>query len=514
MTLPWHKQLFKPSPEGLRVVGPPIPISSVQPRRSGWQHWAVRYGAAFAAAAISLGVWSFWPVIQRDPFILFLVAVILTARFFGFGPALFCTFLSVVCIDLVAFVPLGSLALRLDDLERVLVFLLVCVFSASIARQRSQAESKAGEARRRMAAIVESSDDAIFSTTRNGTITSWNHAAEALYGYSAEEILGRNIALVVPPERAHEVYRHRARLNRGEYIESFQTERMRKDGSRASILLSISPLRNHKGEIIGSSGIARDITSQKRAEDTLRRNEKLATAGRLAAGIAHEINNPLEAVLNLLYLARRDPLRSEQYLSAAEKEVQRVAAIAQQTLGLVRDASSPMTLSLAEILDDVLQLYGRKLSAKRIHVEKIYSGDTEIQGFPGELRRLFSNLVVNAVDAMAEGGRLQLKVARSREWSDHGRTGVRITVADNGSGIPHEEIGHLFEPFYTTKGETGTGLGLWLSQGVVQKHDGRIRVRSSNHPPHRGTVFSVFLPDEISHRPTHHHDVLASAPGA
>lgn len=465
-------------------------------RRIG-QHWIARYGAALIIVAVCFGVWTVWPLIQRDPFILFLAGVILTARFFGFGPALFCTFLSVISIDLVAFHPLWTLDLGTSNVERLVVFLLVSVMSASIARQRSRAESKAGEARQRMAAIVESSEDAIFSSTRDGTITSWNHGAEMLYGYSAEEVIGRSVALLAPPERAHEMYGHTARLNRGEHVASFETERMRKDGSRVDILLSISPLRNSKGEIIGSSGIARDVSVQKRAEDALLRSEKLATAGRLAAAIAHEINNPLEAVLNLLYLARRDPERSEEYLGAAEKEVHRVATIAQQTLGLVRDAASPLPLRVSEVLEDALQLYGRKLNAKRIRVEKRWAGEVEIHGFPGELRQVFSNLIVNAVDAMKPGGRLRLRVARAGSWPGDRLSGVRVTVADDGAGITPEQMRHLFEPFYTTKGEVGTGLGLWLSRSIVTKHEGWMRVRSSTASGRSGTVFTVFLPDRV-----------------
>jgi PAS domain S-box-containing protein len=483
----------------LRVIAPSLsPADSGRaPVGAGWPHWAARYGAALATAAVALGIWFLWPLVHEDPFILFLAAVILTARFFGFGPALLCTSVSVVAIDTIAFHPPWTLSLGANDLERLLVFLLVSVLSASLARQRSRAESTAGEARQRMAAIVESSDDAIFSTTRDGTITSWNHGAETLYGYSAAEVIGRHVSLVVPPERNHEVLRHTARLNRGEYIESFQTERMRKDGTRVDILLSLSPLRNHKGEVVGSSGIARDITAQLRAEETLRRSEKLATAGCLTAAVAHEINNPLEAILNLLYLARRDSSKADEYLRVAEREVQQVATIAQQTLGLVRDAVSPLPVNVVEILEDVLQLYARKLDAKRIRIEKRYGRELEVHGFPGELRQVFANLIVNAVDAMAEGGRLGLHVMRSHEWGYNQRPGVRVTIADNGVGIHTDEFAHLFEPFYTTKHDVGTGLGLWLSHNIVQKHGGWIRVRSSTRPNRSGTAFTVFLPERM-----------------
>jgi PAS domain S-box-containing protein len=348
-----------------------------------------------------------------------------------------------------------------------------------------------------MAAIVESSDDAIYSTTPEGIITSWNRGAEALYGFSAEEAVGRHVAMTAPPERAHEIPQHTMRLKRGEHIESYQTERMRKDGSRLTVLLSISPLRNNKGAVVGSSAIARDIGAQRRAEEALRRNEKLATAGRLTATIAHEINNPLEAVTNLLYLAQRDPVRRNDYLIQAEEEVQRIAAIARQTLGLVREAASAKPLNVAEALDQVLRLYLRKLEAKHIQTDKQYDAAANILGFAGELRQLFSNLILNAIEAMGDRGRLQVRVSRARTWSGRPRAGVRITIADNGSGICRSDMAHLFEPFYTTKKDIGTGLGLWLSHGIVQKHGGSIRVRSSTTPGRNGTVFSIFLPRAV-----------------
>ena len=457
------------------------------------RHWAVRFAGALLATAIGLGIWFLWPVMHEDPFAIFIAAVIVTARFFGFGPALLCTASSSAALAYFVFPPAG-LPVSPKDSERLVVFVLVSILTAGLARQRSRAETRAGEMRQRMAAIVESSEDAILSTTSEGMITSWNRGAEALYGYAAQEAIGRHISFVAPPERSHEIARNSARLQQGEYIDSYQTERLRKDGTRVSVLLSISPLRNSNGMIVGSSAIARDITTQRRAEEALRRNEKLATAGRLAATIAHEINNPLEAVTNLLYLARHDSGHPDEYLAQAEKELQRVAAIAQQTLGFVRE-SPAAPLSITETFDQVLQLYARKLDEKHIETEKEYESNVEIRGLAGELRQLFSNLILNAVDAMEDHGKLRLRVVRAHLWSNGLQPGVRITVADNGSGICMADMPHIFEPFYTTKKDLGTGLGLWLAQGIVQKHGGLIRVRSRTEPGHSGTVFSIFLPE-------------------
>lgn len=458
-------------------------------------HPCFRYFAALAVTAIALWAWYLWPVVHQDPFTVFLAAVIVSARVFGFGPAVLSTVASVAALDYLTFTPRFSFALSPNDVERLLIFVLVSVLTAGLARQRSHAETRADEARGRMAAIVESSSDAIFSATPDGTITSWNRGAEQLYGYSAEEAIGQHVSLVAPADKADEVHRNTELLNRGENIESFRTERLRKDGTRLVVLLSVSPLYNRQGAIIGHSAIARDITAQTRAEEALRRNEKLATAGRLAAVVAHEINNPLEAITNLLYLARRDPSHQAEYLDQAESEVERVAEFAHQTLGFVRENSSPARVDVAEILDQVLQLYLRRLQAKDIRIDKQYKSGASLRGYSGELRQLFSNLIINAADAIRANGRLVVRVRPSRDWSNLSRLGVRITVADDGAGIDRDSIAHIFEPFFTTKQELGTGLGLWFSQGIAQKHGGAIRFRSRTTTSPSGTVFSVFLTD-------------------
>ncbi|HEY7099472.1 MAG TPA: PAS domain S-box protein [Terriglobales bacterium] len=459
------------------------------------QHWAVRSAGALFATALALFIWTLWPVMHEDPFAIFIAAVIVVARFFGFGPALICTVASACVLAYWVFPPTGFLVTH-NDAERLVVFGVVSILTAGLARQRSRAETREGDMRQMMASIVESSNDAILSVSYGGIVTSWNRGAETLYGYTAEEAIGQHISLIAPPERIQEISQNTIRLQRGEHIESYHTERMRKDGRRVSVMLSISPLRKSKGMVIGSSVIARDITAQKRAEEALRRNEKLATAGRLAATIAHEINNPLEAVINLLYLAQQSPERSHEYLKQAEQEVQRVAVIAHQTLGFVREHASPKPLNVTETIAQILHLYSRRLQQKHIRVLERFDKDAEVWGFAGELRQLFSNLTLNAIDAVKDGGTLQLRVSRRHEWGNPSRRGVRILIADNGSGIARGDMQHIFEPFFTTKKDVGTGLGLWLAHGVVQKHAGSIRVRSRTVPGKNGTVFSVFLPSK------------------
>jgi PAS domain S-box-containing protein len=460
----------------------------------------VQYGGAALAIWVALSLWTLSPILHRHLFTLLLATVLFTARFLGFGPAVFCSLVSTACLDFFALPPYFSFGIRSGaDLERLTVFLAISIFAGSMARQKTLAESRADRTTREMAAIVEYSGDAIYSTRPDGTITSWNRAAEYLYGYTAEEAVGSPVAQLAPPERRDEVERNREILNGGGHVSSYRTERMRNDGTRWPILLSVSSLRNAHGEIVGASAIARDISAEKQSEEAIRRSEKLATTGRLAASIAHEINSPLEAVVNLLYLARHDSSNAGEYLTMAEQEVGRVAQLAQQTLGFVRDASSPGSMDPAAIMDEILQLYSRKLEGRHTRVTRRYRSHCQISGYSGELRQLLANLLVNAVDAMADGGSLQVRVATGRDWSN-GMAGARITVADNGSGIPRNKLRQVFEPFYTTKKDTGTGLGLWISRGIVQKHGGSIRVRSRTDGQPTGTVFSIFLPQchEIS----------------
>ena len=455
-----------------------------------------QYAGAALAVWVALSLWTFSPVLHRHLFVLLLAAVLVTARFLGFGAAVFCSLASTACLDFFVVPPYYSFGIHTGvDLERLTVFLAISIFAGSMARQKTLAESRADRTTREMAAIVEYSADAIYSTRPDGTVTSWNRAAEHLYGYTAEEAAGLPVARLGPPERRDEQERNREIINRGGHVASYRTERMRKDGTRCPVLLSVSSLRNARGEIVGASVIARDISVEKQSEEAIRRSEKLATTGRLAASIAHEINNPLEALANLLYLARHDSSHAGDYLTLAEQEVGRVAKLAQQTLGFVRDTSSPSSMDPAAIMDEILQLYSRKLDGRHIRVTRRYRSRCSISGYSGELRQLLANLLVNAVDAMADGGSLQLRVTPGRDWS-HGRVGVRIIVADTGSGIPRDHLRKIFEPFYTTKKDTGTGLGLWVSRGIVKKHGGSIRVRSRADGDATGTVFSIFLPQE------------------
>ena len=273
-------------------------------------------------------------------------------------------------------------------------------------------------------------------------------------------------------------------------------------------LISAYPVRTTPTQVRWVGVIALDASDRKRSEEALRRSEKLAVTGRLAASIAHEINNPLEAITNLHYLLRNFsdlPVAAQQYVSMAEYEVRRIAEITQQTLRFYRQPTHPARASLSELLDSVLSLYQGRINALDIRVERDYDPESTLFCFAGELRQVFANLVGNAIDASSAGGRLLLRARRSRNWKNPAQAGVRFAIADTGSGMEPGIREHIFEAFFTTKEVTGTGLGLWVSLEIIQKHHGLVRVRSraaaqgnGKAPAAAGTVFELFIPDDPS----------------
>jgi PAS domain S-box-containing protein len=351
-------------------------------------------------------------------------------------------------------------------------------------------------ASQRLAAIVESADDAIISKDLNGIITSWNRAAEGMFGYRAEEMIGRSITRIIPPELQADEPRILETIARGEQIDHFETVRVSKGGRRMQVSLTISPMRDESGRIVGAAKIARDITRHKKTERALRMSERLASVGRLAATIAHEINNPLEAVTNLVYLAKErsggEDVRD--FLGAAEEELARISHLTKQCLGFYRETKEAAPIRIGPILDGLIPVFAARARNKAVDICKEIRHDPEIYAVADEIRHLITNLLSNSLDAVARGGQIRLRVSRATERNGNGRAGARLTVADSGSGIPHAARSELFEPFFTTKKEVGTGLGLWLVKGIVERHGGSIRVKSSTAPGNSWTVFSVFLP--------------------
>jgi len=251
---------------------------------------------------------------------------------------------------------------------------------------------------------------------------------------------------------------------------------------------------NEEGNAILEVG--RDITSQLRAEEALRETEKLAAMGRVAGIIAHEINNPLAAITNIFYLLRNHPSLDEEArrcAEMAEQELQRVSHITRQTLSFYRESKQPISVLIPELLEDVLGLQERALKTGKIALRKKYLSASLVRGFPVELRQVFLNLISNAIQAMPDGGTLGVSVREATDYTLR-RRGIMISILDTGKGIRPEDARHLFQPFFSTKSTKGTGLGLWISKGIVQKYEGRISFRSCHGTERCVTCFRVFLP--------------------
>jgi len=271
-------------------------------------------------------------------------------------------------------------------------------------------------------------------------------------------------------------------------------------------LASAYPVRTTPHEVRWAGVIVLDASDRKRNEEALRKTEKLAATGRLAASIAHEINNPLEAITNLLFLLRNycdleEPAMG--YVVMAEHEARRISEITQQTLRFYRQSTLPARANMGDLLDSVLALYHGRLSTLSIEVEKDYDASMDLFCFAGEVRQVFANLIGNAIDATPQGGRLLVRARRSRSWKNPRQIGVRFAIADTGCGMEPAVQARVFEPFFTTKEVTGTGLGLWVSQEIILKSRGLVHLRSRVPRNGRtsGTVFQIFLPDDASQDP-------------
>jgi len=321
------------------------------------------------------------------------------------------------------------------------------------------------------------------------------------------DVLGKPLRLALPDAAAQgyleildTVYEGEPYVGIGARYDAFVGEGTPPD--ERYVDFTYQPLRETDGSISGIIVLGVDVTDRKRATDALLQAEKLAAVGRLASSIAHEINNPLESVTNLLYLARRlsDSPQVDEYLDAADRELRRAAAITNQTLRFHKQATRPMAVTGEELLETALSLFQGRIANSNVLVEKRYRCDRPVCCFEGEIRQVISNILGNALDAMPHsGGRL---ILRCREGSDQrtGRKGVTLTVADTGSGMPAMIVRQAFQPFFTTKGSLGTGLGLWISQEIIERHCGRLLLRSSQRGGHRGTAITVFLPFDAASR--------------
>lgn len=329
-----------------------------------------------------------------------------------------------------------------------------------------------------------------------------NKRQAEILGLTIEQALGKRVEEIAPGlSRSHAMIRRAAA---GEPVLNQQVEGAlpTRPNEYRYFNVNYTPVFADDGSVQAIAGATIEVTQQKRAEAALIQAEKLAAVGRLASSIAHEINNPLESVTNLIYLARLHAVNSDaqRFLDTADQELQRVSLITNQTLRFHKQATRPQAVSCNELFRSVLSIYEGRFINSRVTVEKRKRARKSVVCFEGDIRQVLSNLVGNAVDAMPEGGRLLVRSRESTDWAS-GQRGVVLTVADTGSGMDAQTQAKIFEAFFTTKGFNGTGLGLWISAEIVERHHGRIGVRSSQSESHRGTVVTLFLPFDMTPTP-------------
>jgi len=361
-----------------------------------------------------------------------------------------------------------------------------------------------GEYRTRLASIIDSSEDAIIGKDLDGTITSWNQGAERIYGYSPEDVVGKHISILAPSDRPDEIPEILRKINRGESVEHFESARVAKDGRRLDVSISVSPLRDAKGDVVGASAIARDITAQKRTEGQLHQSQKMEAIGRLAGGVAHDFNNIL-AIISACTEFLRDRMdrapETSQYIENIKKAIERGSSLTRQLLAFSRSSViQPRILDLNERLKDVGKLL-RPLMGDDVEILIVSKSPAAvIEADPGQLDQIVVNLAVNARDAMPRGGKFILETRAEKldeafaEQHQNVPAGkyVLLAVSDTGSGMDEATVSRVFEPFFTTK-ETGkgTGLGLATVYGIVKQSAGHIMVYSE---PGHGTTFKIYLP--------------------
>jgi PAS domain S-box-containing protein len=384
-----------------------------------------------------------------------------------------------------------------DSGMAILVLVVVAVFFSlvlrtaavmnSIDESRETAQQRATALSGELGALIEASPVGIIRFHKDLTVSSWSAAAERMLGWKAEEIIGKHI----PGDQAsnNEWAQFVSKLSAGASLVHIETKQLRRDGSVMDALVSGAPIHNAAGGEQEFMGVIADSTELKLAKEALIRTEKLSAAGRLAASIAHEINNPLEAITNLLYLARSTPEKVQQFLRMADEELARVTHLTKQTLGFYREAGAPEQIDIGALIEGVLNIYQSRLRTKQITVVRDNLIHEKINVVAGEIRQIISNLLANAIDASPSHGTITIR----NRFVSYGHTrdsGVQVTIADTGSGIPATLKNKIWEPFFTTKKDTGTGLGLWVSKQIIEKYKGSIRFRSDK----RGTAFVLFLP--------------------
>ena len=375
-------------------------------------------------------------------------------------------------------------------------------FQSTLVALRNETQSTY-ESEQRLLATLTSIGDGVVVCNSEGCIELLNDIAEQLTGWSQKDALNQAVqqVFVLADETTREPIENPfdqvKRANR--LTGTLHALLMQRESSVLQIDCSGAPIHDRFGTLLGVVIVFRDVTEQRRTQAALMASEKLAVAGRLAATIAHEIHNPLDAVVNLIYLMKSGstPEEMQQFLQMASGELDRITQISRAMLGMYRESRTPVALQLKPIIESVLVLLERQLAHAQIKVTTIIPDNAIVTGYPAELRQVFTNLIANAADASTPGNTIEILariVSAPRGRVAYPRAGVAIIINDNGTGIAPADLDRIFQPFFTTKGENGTGLGLWVSQGIIQKHGGSITAESRTAPNDKGTTITVFLP--------------------
>jgi PAS domain S-box-containing protein len=371
-----------------------------------------------------------------------------------------------------------------------------------LAEERERlSEEKIRLSEQRYRSLVRASSQLVWTSDPDGYRSQEVEDWQRFTGQTSEQQLGWGWLNAVHPEDRDKTVmavRH-AMETKAAYILDYRLRRS--DGTYRIMERHAVPVLDDNGKLSEWVGMSIDVTEQRLAEERLRRNEKLAAAGRLALHISHEINNPLEAITNLIYLIGGDPGLNEatrKFIVSAERELTRVSQVATRNLRFANIYSRSDDVDLRELTDSVAEFFRAPLETDHISIERDYRTEARLRCYPHELQVAIANLFSNAHDAMRKGGKLIIRIRECRSWTNPGVQGLKLTIADTGKGIPHDVRHRVFEPFFTTKEETGAGLGLWVCNEIMQKHEGRIMFRTSTASSHSGTVFSLFFPFQRS----------------
>jgi PAS domain S-box-containing protein len=384
----------------------------------------------------------------------------------------------------------------------------IILLAFSILREMETREKDAAslrESEQWFRVTLSSIGDGVIATDDHGRVSFLNPVAERLTGTSLEEARGKKIGEVFPifSEATNNPVENPVDkvLALGSVVGLSNHAVLRnRDGHLLPIEDSAAPITDDSGRLIGVVLVFHDASRERSLQDVLRRTEKLATAARVAATVSHEINNPLEAIGNLIFLARTNPDAPEKVVSQlqlAEQELARVSHITRQTLGFYRDSTSPTAVHIPTLVESVLTLYSNKLQVKQIQVQLALEACPPITGLAGEIQQLVSNIISNAIDAVPISGTLKIDASPVKLA---GGESIRLKIEDDGPGIAPENIKRIFEPFFTTKKDVGTGLGLWVCKEIAERHGGSVQVESKNANGAKGAIFTVLLPDSGSAR--------------